>query len=93
MPKTVAVAELGERFLAVLDEVAADHVPYVVTREQRPEAVVVPYEEFQRYLRHSESEIVRRFDDARARIHLRTAPFSEDEISADVEAARSELAG
>jgi len=92
MGKTVAVAELGERFQAVLDEVAEDHLPYVVTRGQQPEAVLVPYAEFQRLVRNSDEAVLRRFDEARARIRERTAQFNEEEIAADVEAARAELA-
>ena len=91
MQKTVAVAELGERFRAVLDEVAEDHVSYVVTRDQQPEAVLVPYEDFQRLLKQSDDEVLRRFDEVRARIRKRTAGFSEEEVAADVAAARAEL--
>jgi prevent-host-death family protein len=91
MPKTVAIADLGERFRAVFDEVTEDHVPYVVTRGQQPEAVLVPYEEFQRLLKHSDDEVLRRFDEVRARIQERTAGFTEEEIAADVAAARAEL--
>ncbi|MEA2604498.1 MAG: Antitoxin Phd YefM, type toxin-antitoxin system [Acidobacteriota bacterium] len=91
MKKTVAVAELGERFRAVFDEVTEDHVPYVVTRGQQPEAVLVPYEDFQRLLKQSDDEVLRRFDEVRARIRKRTAGFSEEEIAADVAAARAEL--
>lgn len=91
MQKTVAVAELGERFRAVFDEVTQGHIPYVVTRGQQPEAVLVPYNEFQRLLRHSDDEVLRQFDEVRARIRERTAGFSEEEIAADVAAARAEL--
>jgi len=83
MQKTVAAAELGKRFRAVFDEVTEDHVPYVVTRGEQPEAVLVPYEDFQRLLK-SDDEVVRRFDEVRARIRERTAGFSEEEIAADV---------
>ncbi len=41
MQKTVAAADLGKRFRAVFNEVTEDHVPYVVTRDQQPEAVLV----------------------------------------------------
>jgi prevent-host-death family protein len=92
MGKTVAVAELGERFQAVLDEVAEDHLPYVVTRDQQPEAVLVPYAEFQRLMKNSDEAVLRRFDEARARIRERTTRFTEEDIAADVEAARAELA-
>ena len=91
MQKTVAVAELGERFRVVFNEVTEDHVPYVVTRDQQPEAVLVPYDEFQRLLKNSDDAVLRRFDQVRARIRERTAGFSEEEIAADVAAARAEL--
>ena len=91
MQKTVAVADLGEQFRAVFDEVTEDHVPYIVTRGQQPEAVLVPYSEFQRLLKSSDAEVLRRFDEARARFQERTAHISEEEISADIKAARAEL--
>jgi prevent-host-death family protein len=91
MQKTVAVADLGERFRAVFDEVTEDQVPYIVTRGQQPEAVLVPYAEFQRLLKESDDEVLRRFDRVRARIRERTAGISEEEIAADVAAARAEL--
>jgi len=91
MQKTVAVAELGERFRAVFDEVTEHHIPYLVTRGQRPEAVLVPYADFQRLLKSSEEEVLRRFDEARARIRERTSAFNEEEIAADAAVARAEL--
>lgn len=91
MQKTVAVAELGKRFRAVFDEVTEDHVPYVVTRGEQPEAVLVPYDQFQRLLKQSDDEVLRRFDQVRARIREHAAGFSEEEIAADVAAARAEL--
>jgi len=93
MQKTVALAELGERFRAVFDEVTEDHLPYVVTRGQKPEAVLVPYAEFQRLLKNSDDAVLRRFDEVRARIRERTASFSEQDIADDVAAARAELPG
>jgi prevent-host-death family protein len=93
MPKTVTVAELGDRFRTVFDEVTEDHVPCIVTRGQTPEAVLIPYEEFQRLLKNSDNDVLRRFDEVRARIRKRTAGFSEKEIAADVAAARAELPG
>ncbi|HVG10810.1 MAG TPA: type II toxin-antitoxin system Phd/YefM family antitoxin [Thermoanaerobaculia bacterium] len=91
MQKTVAAAELGKRFRAVFDEVTEDHVPYVVTRGEQPEAVLVRYDDFQRLLKQSDNEVLRRFDEVRARIRERAAAFSEEEIAADVAAARAEL--
>jgi hypothetical protein len=51
----------------------------------------VPYSEFQRLLKTSDAEVLRRFDEARARFRERTAQISEEEIAADVAAARAEL--
>ncbi|HEX4963300.1 MAG TPA: hypothetical protein VF173_20890 [Thermoanaerobaculia bacterium] len=62
-----------------------------VTRDQQPEAVLVLYDEFQRLLKHSNNEVLRRFDEVRARIRERTASFSEEEVAADVAAAHAEL--
>ncbi len=92
MEKTVAVAELGERFRAVFDEVTEGHLPYIVTRGREPEAVLVPYAEFQRLVKNSDEAVLRRFDEVRARIRERTAGFSEEDVAADVAAARAEFA-
>ena len=89
MQKTVAVSDLGKRFRALFDEVTKDHVSYVVTRGEQPEAVLVPYDEFQRLVKQSDDEVLRRFDEVRARIRERTAGFSEDEIASEVAAAQS----
>ena len=45
----------------------------------------------QRLLKQSDEEVLSRFDEVRARIGERTAGFSEEEIAADVAAARAEL--
>lgn len=92
MGKTIAVAELGERFRAVMDEVTEDHLPYVVTRGHQPEAVLVPYDQFQRLMKNSDEAVIHRFDEARARIQQRTAQIPDEDIAADVAAARAELA-
>lgn len=91
MQKTVAVTDLGERFRAVFDEVTEDRQPYIVTRGHQPEAVLVPYTEFQRLLKNSDEAVLSRFDEIRARIRERTAGFTEEEIATDVAAARAEL--
>ncbi len=91
MQKTVAAAELGEGFRSVFDEVAEDHVEYVLTRGQHPEAVILPFDRFQRLLKQSSEEVLRRFEEVRDRIRSRTAGVTEEEVAADVAAARAEL--
>ena len=46
MQRIIGVTELQRRFRSVFDEVAKNHVPYVLTRGSRPEAVLIPYQEF-----------------------------------------------
>ena len=91
MQKTIDFNELEGSCRAVLDDVAEHHTAYVLTRGRQPAAALVSYEDFQRLQKVSESHILQHFDETRARIRERTARFSDDEIAADVAAARREL--
>ena len=90
--RVIGVTELQRHFRKVLDEVVHEGTPYVLTRGSRPEAVIVPYEEFNAYRRSREAEILRRFDELVERMAARNAQYSEEEIAADIEAAREEVA-
>jgi len=91
MQRIIGVSDLQRRLKAVLDEVAEDNVPYILTRRGQPRAVLVPYAEFLRYQELAESEVVRRFQRLRARLVEASAGLSEDELAAEVAAARAEL--
>jgi prevent-host-death family protein len=91
MQKIIGVTELQRRFRAVFDEVAHKQVPYILTRGSRPEAVIIPYEAFLRFQALQEEEVVARFDRLVARMAGQNAAYSEEEIAADVAAARDEL--
>jgi prevent-host-death family protein len=91
MQKIIGVTDLQRRLRAVLDEVAEDHVPYVLIRGSQPRAALVPYEEFLRYQELEEGEVLRRFGRLRARMAEASASLSEDEVAAEVAAAREEL--
>ena len=93
MQKIIGVTELQRRFRAILDEVSEERVPYVLTRGSRPEAVLLSYEDFLRFQRMEEKEVLSRFDRLRARLARRNAQFSDDEVEKDVIAARRELGG
>ena len=49
MQKIIGVTDLQRRLKAVLDEVADEHVPYVLIRGSQPRAALVPYEQFLRF--------------------------------------------
>jgi prevent-host-death family protein len=84
MNKIIGVTDLQRQFRKTFDEVAEEHVPYVLTRGSRPEAVLVPYEQYLRFLRADEEGILKRFDDLLARMTAANKGFSEEEIALDV---------
>jgi prevent-host-death family protein len=84
MDKIIGVTDLQRRFRKTFDEVAEEHVPYVLTRGSRPEAVLIPYEQYLRFLRADEEGILRRFDDILARMSTANDRFAEEEIAKDV---------
>jgi prevent-host-death family protein len=89
LQKIIGVTELQRRFRAVYDEVARRRTPYVLTRGSRPEAVMIAYEDFLRYQQLDEQHVFVRFERLLNHMAARNAAFSEDEIAADIEAART----
>lgn len=88
--KIIGVTDLQRGFRKVIDEVAEDRVPYVLTRGSRPEAVLVPYEEYQELEKLKEKEVVYELDRLLERAAARTAETPEDEVARDVDRARRE---
>lgn len=64
----------------------------MLTRGSRPEAVLLSYDEFRRLKALEEREVLARLDRLLARMTKRSAAISDEEVAADVEAARSERA-
>lgn len=91
MHRIIGVTDLQRRFRVVLDEVVADHVPYVLTRGSRPEAALIAYEEFAEFLAWKEQEVFQEFDRAMVRLAERNATYGDDEVAADVEAEIAEV--
>jgi prevent-host-death family protein len=93
MQKIIGVTDLQRQFKAVLDEVAEEHVPYVLIRGSQPRAVLIPYGDFLRYQAFEESEVLQRFQRLRARMASADSDLSDDEVAMEVAAARAELDG
>ena len=91
MPMTISVKALQKRFRAVLDEVTHEHIPYVLTRHSRPEAVLTSYKDLLRYHALQEQEILARFDALTARMAERNADYTDEEVADDVEAVVAEV--
>ena len=91
MQRIIGVTELQRRFRSVFDEVVKQHIPYILTRGSRPEAVLIPYEDFLRYQELDEQDVLTRFDHLVARMAEQNIKLSEEELSADVTAALAEV--
>lgn len=88
MQKIIGVTELQRKFRAFFEDVVRKRTPLILTRGSRPEAVLVPYEDYLRFQQLQESEVLARFDQVWNRLGQLNASFSEEEIAADIEAAR-----
>ena len=88
MNKIIGVTDLQRKFKKTFDEVAEEHVPYILTRGSRPEAALIPYDLYLKYIRADEDGVLKRFDDVIARMAGENARFSSEEIERDVKAAR-----
>lgn len=89
MQQIVGVTELQRKFRHFFDQVVTKQTPIVLTRDSRPEAVLIPYEEYLRFQEMQESEVLARFDRVWNRLSEVNAVFSDQEIAADIEEARS----
>ena len=72
---------------------ARERIPYVLTRGSRPEAALIPYEEFVHYQVLNEQDLLARFDQLVERMAEQNAADGEEEVAAEVAAARAELGG
>jgi len=87
MNKIIGVAELQRKFRAVFDEVVYKHTPYVLMRGNRPEAVLIPYDQYQRFIRADEAGLLKRMEDALAHMARVNAEYSDEEIESDLKEA------
>ena len=91
MQKIIGVTELRRHFRAIFDEVVSKDTPFVLTRGSRPEAVLISYEDFLRYQELEEQKVLAQFDRLVDRMAAQNADFDDDQVAADVAAARAEL--
>jgi len=91
MDQLIGVTELQRRFRAVFDDVIKNHVPYILTRGSKPQAVLIPYEEYVKYKKISDEEANKKFDAMLERLGKLNAHFSDNEVEKDVEEAIQEV--
>jgi prevent-host-death family protein len=88
MQKIIGVTELQRKFRPFFEGVVRQRTPLILTRGSRPEAVLIPYEDYLRYQQMQETEVLARFDKVWDRLAQMNAEFSEEEIAGDIKAAR-----
>ncbi len=88
MNRIIGVTELQRKFRTVFDEVVQKQIPYILTRGSRPEAVMIPYEQYLRLVQADEAGVLARFDHLLDRMDRANAQYSDEEIEADLEEAR-----
>ena len=91
MDSIIGVTDLQRKFRPVFDEVVREGQSYILTRGSRPEAALIPYEEYVRFQKLQEKQVLARFDQLLARLSQQNAAYSDDEIEADLQAADKEL--
>ena len=89
MQQIIGVTELQRKFRSFFDEVVRKRTALVLTRGSRPEAVLIPYEDYLRFQQMQESEVLARFDRVWSRLAEVNAAYGEEEIAADIRVARS----
>jgi prevent-host-death family protein len=88
MQQIIGVTELQRQFRSFFNDVVRKRVPLILTRGSRPEAVLIPYEDYLRFQQMQESEVLASFNQVWDRLAEVNAKFSDDEIAVDIKAAR-----
>lgn len=84
MEHIIGVTELQRRFRSVLDEVTKKRFSVVLTKGSRPEAVLIPYDEYLRLRSVEQERIMTHFDAILSRLAVLNRDFSEEEVQADL---------
>jgi prevent-host-death family protein len=88
MQQIIGVTELQRKFRSFFDDVVSKRTPVILTRGSRPEAVLISYDDYLRFQQMQESEVLARFDKVWNRLAEVNAAVSEEELAADIKAAR-----
>ena len=88
MQQIIGVTELQRKFRAFFEGVVSKRTPLVLTRGSRPEAVLIPYEDYLRFQQMQEIEVLARFDRVWNRLAKLNVTVGDDELAADIQSAR-----
>ena len=88
MQEIVGVTELQRQFRSFFDQVARKNTKIILTRGSRPEAALIPYDDYLRFQAMQKNEVLAQFDQVWSLLDNLNAEYSDDEIAADITAAR-----
>ena len=89
MQEIVGVTELQRQFRLFFDQVARKNTKIVLTRGSRPEAALIPYEDYLRFQEMQKDEVLAQFDRVWSRLDNLNTEYGDDEIAADIAEARA----
>ena len=90
MDRIIGVTELQRKFSAIFNEVARRRTPYILTRGSRPEVVMIPYDQYLKYVQLDDKGVIERLDRALAYMAEVNAQYSDEQVEADlIEATRA----
>jgi prevent-host-death family protein len=84
MDRIIGVTELQRKFSVIFNEVARRRTPYILTRGSRPEVVMIPYDQYLKYVQLDEKGVTERLDRALAYMAEVNAQYSDNQVEADL---------
>ena len=93
--RILGVTKAQRHFREVIEEVVSTKRPLVLTRDSEPAVVLISYDDYREYEEmrdQRERNVYARFDRLLGRMAERNEQFGDDEVAADIELARQEVA-
>lgn len=84
MDRIIGVTELQRKFSAIFNEVVRQRTPYILTRGSRPEVVMIPYEQYLKYVQLDEKGVIEQLDRSLAYMAEVNAQYSDEQVEADL---------
>jgi PHD/YefM family antitoxin component YafN of YafNO toxin-antitoxin module len=91
MQKVIGAADFQKRAQTIVGDVAHRRATYVVTQDDRPVAALISYGDYLTLQALRDKQIIDAFDRTMARMATLNADVDEEELEAEIEAAREEL--
>ena len=91
MDKIIGVTELQRNFRDVFDDVVDQKVSYILTRGSRPEAVLISYDQYRKFVAGNEQEVLARIEQLLERMDQANSRYSDNDVEADLRDAAKEL--